>query len=306
MSWIVLAFCGPVLWAASTHIDKYLVERFFKDSGVGALLIFTALIGLLGLPPIATFVDVFSLGPTGIVVTALSGLMYLTAIYFYLRALQQEEASVIAPLFQTSTLFTYAIAYVVLRESLSWVQLAGGVLVMASAAVASYEPGGRRRFKWSVVAPILVCTATIAASAVMFKFFAVHDAFWPVTFWSFAGQAVFGAGLLAVPRVRRQFLGMFKEHPGAVIGINAANELINLGGGLAARYASLLGPISLVQAIGGTTAFFVYVSGVILSLFAPKLAHEDMSRGALLRKGAAVALIVAGVILMGAEQGGGR
>jgi len=59
-----------------------------------------------------------------------------------------------------------------------------------------------------------------------------------------------------------------------------------------------------VQAIGGTTSFFVYVFGAILSLFAPKLGHEDMSRPALLRKGAAVALIVAGVILMGGEQGG--
>src|SRR5262249_14235603 len=156
-------------------------------------------------------------------------------------------------------LFTYAIAYFVLHESLNGVQLAGGALVMASAAVSSYEPAGRRRFRLSVVAPILVCTATIAASAVMFKFFAVRDAFWPVTFWSFAGQAVFGAVLLAIPHVRRQFLGMFREHPGAVMGINAANELINLGGGLAARYASILGPISLVQAIGGTTSFFVYV-----------------------------------------------
>ena len=35
MNWLLLAFLGPVLWAVSTHIDKYLVERFFKDSGVG-------------------------------------------------------------------------------------------------------------------------------------------------------------------------------------------------------------------------------------------------------------------------------
>jgi len=302
VSWIALAFCGPVLWAVSTHIDKYLVERFFKETGVGTLLIFTSLIGLAGLPIIWAFVDVFSIGTTGVIVTSVSGLLYMTAMYFYLRALQQEEATTIAPLFQTSTLFTYAIAYVVLHESLTMLKLAGGALVMASAAVSAYEPGGLGRFKWSIVGPILLCTATVAATAVMFKYFAVHDAFWPVTFWSFAGQAVFGAALLAIPRVRRQFLGMFREHPGAVIGINAANELINLGGGLAARYASLLGPVSLVQAIGGTTSFFVYVFGVILSLFAPKLAHEDVSRPALLRKGIAVALIVAGVILMGGES----
>jgi drug/metabolite transporter (DMT)-like permease len=225
-------------------------------------------------------------------------------MYFYLRALQQEEASVIAPLFQTSTLFTYAIAYVVLHESLTGTRLVGGVLVMASAAVASYEPGHRHRFKTWVVLMILACTATLAASSVIFKLFALEDAFWPVTFWSFAGQAVFGAIMLLIPRVRRDFIGMFGKDPGAVIAINGANELINLGGGLAARYASLLGPVSLVQAIGGTTSFFVFVFGVLLSLFLPKYGREDLSTRSLIQKGVAVALIVAGVILMGGSDGG--
>lgn len=301
MTWILLAFCGPVLWAASTHIDKYLVERFFKDSGVGALLIFTALIGLFGLPFIAAFVDVFAIGATGIAVTTLSGLLYLTAMYFYLRALQQEEATVIAPLFQTSTLFTYAIAYFVLHERLTGTRLLGGLLIVASAAAISYEPGHRHRFKLGIVAPILACTATLAASSVIFKFFAIKDAFWAVTFWNFAGEALFGAVMLMVPRVRRDFLGMFTKSPGAVIGINAANELINLGGGLAARYASLLGPVSLVQAIGGTTSFFVFAFGVILSLFFPKLGRENLSRESLAQKGVAVILIVAGVILIGGD-----
>src|SRR5665213_3301292 len=113
MTWLLFAFCGPVLWAASTHIDKYLVERFFKKTGVGTLLIFTSLIGLIGLPIIWTFVDVSVIGSVGITVTSLSGLLYMIAMYFYLRALQQEEATTIAPLFQTSALFTYAIAYFV-------------------------------------------------------------------------------------------------------------------------------------------------------------------------------------------------
>jgi drug/metabolite transporter (DMT)-like permease len=122
-----------------------------------------------------------------------------------------------------------------------------------------------------------------------------------VTFWNFAGEALFGAVMLAIPRVRRDFLGMFKKSPGAVIGINAATELINLGGGLAMRYASLLGPVSLVQAIGGTTSFFVFAFGVILSLFFPKLGRESLSRESLVQKGVAVILIVAGVMLIGGE-----
>jgi len=302
MNWIALAFCGPLLWAISTHIDKYLVEKYFKESGVGALLIFTSLIGLAALPFIAAFQDVMSLGRTGILVTTTSGLMYLTAMYFYLRALQQEEASVIAPLFQTSTLFTYAFAYFVLGEALTPVKIAGGLLIAASAVTVTYEPGRRHRFKFGIVALLLLCTATLAASSVIFKVFAIKDAFWPVAFWTFAGEAVFGAVMLLWPGVRRDFLGMFAKSPGAVMGINAANELINLGGGLAARYASLLGPVALVQAIGGTTSFFVFVIGVLLTLFFPNLGREDLSRRSLIRKSLAVVYIVAGVILIGGNS----
>jgi uncharacterized membrane protein len=299
VSWIALAFCGPVLWAVSTHIDKYLVDKFFRDTGVGTLLIFTSLIGLIGLPIIWAFTDVFVIGTTGVWVTALSGLLYMTAMYFYLRALQQEEATTIAPLFQTSTLFTYAIAYFVLHETLTAPRIIGGLLIVASAVVIAWDPKRRHKFKLPTVLLILACTATLAVSAVIFKLFAIQDAFWPVTFWNFAGEAVFGAVMLAIPYYRREFLGMFAKNPGAVIGVNAANELINLGGGLAARWASLLGPVSLVQAIGGTTSFFVFLFGVLISLFFPKFGREDLSGSSLIQKGIAVALIVAGVIMIG-------
>ena len=42
MTWLVFAFSGPVLWAISTHLDKYLVEKYFKQGDVAMLLFFTA------------------------------------------------------------------------------------------------------------------------------------------------------------------------------------------------------------------------------------------------------------------------
>ena len=39
MSWLVFALSGPILWAISTHLDKYLVERYFKDTDVMVLLV---------------------------------------------------------------------------------------------------------------------------------------------------------------------------------------------------------------------------------------------------------------------------
>jgi hypothetical protein len=82
-----------------------------------------------------------------------------------------------------------------------------------------------------------------------------------------AGQPAFGCAFLAFQSFRKDFRRILTSSTGAVIGINAANELINLGGGLGTRYALVLAPMSLVQAAGSTTTVFVFVFGVALSFF---------------------------------------
>src|SRR5208282_3983481 len=120
MSWLVFAFSGPVLWAISTHFDKYLVEQYFKHSDVAVLLLFTAFY-----EPAIT-----SPGLGSIALIMCSGILYIGALLFYLRALQSEEASVVSPFFQAAPLFGYVLAYLFLGETLSIQQMAGGALIV--------------------------------------------------------------------------------------------------------------------------------------------------------------------------------
>jgi len=53
--WLLFAFSGPILWAASTHIDKYLVDKYFRHSDTAVLMVFTALLGVVALPVIWAF-----------------------------------------------------------------------------------------------------------------------------------------------------------------------------------------------------------------------------------------------------------
>jgi drug/metabolite transporter (DMT)-like permease len=106
VSWVVFAFSGPVLWAISVHLDKYLVDRFFKESNVAVLLLFTALVGVLLLPFIWFFEpSVTAPGAGSIALIILAGIFYMTGIWLYLLSLQGEEASVVAPYFQAGPLF---------------------------------------------------------------------------------------------------------------------------------------------------------------------------------------------------------
>ena len=300
MAWLVFAFSGPVLWAISTHFDKYLVERFFKHTDVALLLLFTAFIGVLTLPFIAYFEPEFaSIPPRSIALIVLSGILYMGAMLFYLRALQSEEASVVAPFFQAVPLFGYVLAYFFLGETLSLRQMAGGAMIVAGTLSVSLRlDGGARVFKLRLALLMLACGLAAALSGLIFKIFAIEVEFWTTTFWMFVGEAIFGIALLCFGAYRKQLATMLRKNVAALLTINGSNELVNLGGTLGNRYALMLAPLSLVQAIGSTTTLFVFAFGVGLSIFFPGVGRETLSLREMLQKGVAALFVAAGVALV--------
>jgi uncharacterized membrane protein len=300
MSWLLFAFSGPVLWAISVHFDKYLVERFFKQSNVAVLLLFTAFVGLVLLPFIWFFEpSVLRPGLGSIALIMLSGIFYMTAMLFYLRALQSEEASVVAPFFQASPLFGYALAYLVLGETLSGRQMAGGAMIIIGALIVSLRFGHLGGgFKARLAMLMLACGFIMALSGLIFKIFALKVEFWTTIFWMFVGEAIFGAALLMVTAYRREFLELLRCNTAALLSINASNELINLGGSLGNRFALTLAPLSLVQAVGSTTTLFVFAFGIVLSLLYPRFGRENLSGRELAQKGIAALFVAAGVALV--------
>jgi uncharacterized membrane protein len=298
--WLLYAFSGPLLWAASTHIDKYLVDKYFRHSDTAVLMVFTAFLGVFALPLIWLFEPkVLALPWLATGVMTVSGILYMGAMLFYLRAIQSEEASVVAPLFQANILFTFALGLIFLHEMPRWSALAGAGLIVTGAIGLSLDKHLHLgSFKPRLVALMLGATFVLACSSVVFKFFAVNDEFWSTTFWTFVGEGIFGAVILAIPAYRRQFMTLLRRNPGAVMGVNAANELINLGGGLGVRFASLLAPVALVSAISATTTFFVFLFGILLTQFFPKLGREELSARNVIQKGLGGLLIMAGVVLI--------
>ena len=299
--WLLFALSGPVLWAASTHIDKYVVERYFRDSDTAVLMVFTALIGIVLLPPIWYFEpDVIRLPARDVGVMIASGVCYMAAMLFYLRAIQSEEASVVASLFQTTTLFTYLFAWLVLGEVLTATEVGGALLIVAGALLASFDVAARSPgLKLRLVITMLACTGTLALASVIFKFFAVGERFWATTFWTNVGDVLFGFGIVAVPAYRRQLVELCRRSAAPLLAINGANELINLGGGLGVRFALLFAPAALVSAISSTTTLFVFLFGIVLTRFFPTLGREDLSWRNLAQKAAAAVLIAAGVAVIG-------
>jgi hypothetical protein len=114
----------------------------------------------------------------------------------------------------------------------------------------------------------------------------------------FAGEALYGVAILCIGHYRRQFFDLVRSNGGALIAINASNELINLGGGLANRYALIFAPMAMVQVVGSTTTLFVFLIGVILTLVAPSISRENLSAREFVQKGIAALLVAIGVALV--------
>lgn len=299
MTWLFFAFLGPILWAISTHFDKYLVEKYFKHGSTAVLMVFTAIIGLVILPFIWFFdSSVINIPLASMAVIATSGILYMGAMYFYLQALQSEEASTVAPFFQAAGIFGLILGYIVLGEKLTLPQIAGVLSIIAGATLLSFQFGAKKhKVKIRLVLLMLACAMALALNSLIFKFFSIQDDFWSTNFWSFVGQAVFGIVLMISAANRKQLVAMLRINTNAVLSINGANELINLGGGLGMRYALILAPIGVVQAISSTTPFFVLLFGIIISIFLPKLGREDLGRTSLIQKLVATVLVIIGVML---------
>jgi hypothetical protein len=146
---------------------------------------------------------------------------------------------------------------------------------------------------------MLACAFTLALSTAIFKVFAIQGEFWTTTAWTSVGQALFGLLFLLQASTWRQLIAMAHGGGALVAMVNAANEVINLAGSLSQRYALVLAPFSLVQAVGSTAPLFVFLFGVALSLINPRLVKGDLSPWTLLAKATAAVLVVAGVSLIG-------
>jgi multidrug transporter EmrE-like cation transporter len=238
---------------------------------------------------------VIDLDAGSIALMTLLGVLYMSAMYFYLQALQSEEASVIAPFYQASPLFGYALGHLVLGERLTPTQMIGGTLIISGALLVSLRSGGRSGHGLRRCVHLRVRLGAELAD--------LQDIC--------RARAVLGDDVLDVRGrgdLRRRLAGHRLVSPAVhriapvqyrrSVDDQRANELINISGALGNRYALVLAPLSLVQAIGSTTTLFVFIFGIALTLLFPRLGRESLSRRELLQMGAAAVLVAAGVALV--------
>ena len=281
MSWFLIALIGPVLLAIANHTDKHIIEKYLKGGAVGSLIIFSALFGIVALPIVFAFhPDVFHISFFHAAALAFGGiLVVLGAGLCYFYALQKDEVTYVVPFYQTIPVFGFILGYFILGETITHVQMIASVIIILGALVLSFEFGDTIRFKKEVVVLMLTASLLYAISSIIFKVVALHDGFWISTFWSLVGKVFTGIFFfLCIKSYRMQFLAMIKENKIAVLGLNSLSETLFIISESVTAYATLLAPIVLVLLVNAFQPVFVFILGIILTLFFPHLGEESISR----------------------------
>jgi drug/metabolite transporter (DMT)-like permease len=301
MAWLWLTLVAQLLFSVGVHVDKHLLVRWFRGAAPGSLILFSALFAFVALPVLLVVAATSPwIAPSHAVLLLGGGFLNITGVVLSLYAVQRDEASVVATLFQMMPVFTYVLAYVVLGESMTGLQVLAGLLVMAGAVVASLDLRRERpAFRGDVLLRMALACLLLATNAVLFKRVALEEDFWVSTFWSYVSLAIAGVVLFAVVATyRRQFLRTLRENRLPVIGLNAANELLAVVGYVMISYATLLAPVAMVSLVGAFQPLMVFGLGVLLTFVAPRFVHEDLSRRRVVQKLVAMAIVAVGTVLL--------
>jgi drug/metabolite transporter (DMT)-like permease len=291
---------APALWGLVNHVDKYIISKYFTGKGVGSLVRFTSLSGFIFSLFIVGFnPSVLHFNYISAIIIAVSGALLVASFIPYLHALESEEASMVTALFQLIPVFGYFLALIFLNEYLSIRQILASLLIIVGSMLISIDFSERIRLKAKPFFLMTLSAVMIAVNVLIFKIIALESNFWGTAFWEYVGATLFGVFLFTCIKLyRRQFFATIAKSKIKVLGLNFFSELLNIFAKLLANFASLLAPLALVWVVNGFQPLIVFIYGIIITIFLPKIGRETLSRKIIFQKLSSIAIIFIGVFFL--------
>lgn len=303
MTWFIVALIAPFIWSIINHTDKYLISKYFKDGGVGALMIFVGVIAVpLGLAILYLYPDVLNIPNFDIFILILSGILYNLAVLFYLYALEEEDASLVIPFWQLSPVFAYILGIFILGEKLTPIQTVGSIITLFGAILISVEIGEDSKLKLRKKAVILMILSSvcIALENVIFKKASIGESFfWQSIFWNQVGMFIFGIFCFLHNPYRKSFFKTLRENGLSITTLNVLEQIGETIGIIVNYFAVLLAPAALITLVTySAQPLFVFLLGILLTILFPKFIKENISKRHLITKFVAILIMMIGVFLV--------
>ncbi len=280
MLWFFIALIGPFLYATTNYIDKFLLSKYFKEGGVGTILLFSSLLSAFALP-FLFFADrtVFNVDFLGIIALSIVGILNTMVLLCYLLAIEEEEASVAVVFYQLIPVFGCILGYFVLGETLTELQLIAIAIIILGTTVISFEIDSENKFKLRRKTIIFMVSAAFfwALGSVIFKSVALQENLWRSLFWEHLMLMLIGIGIFTFMRpLRNNFLHALRSNSKKILSLNILNESLFISGNIAVAFAYMLAPLGLVLLTESFQPIFVLAIGIFLTIFFPKISTEKI------------------------------
>lgn len=301
MKLIIYMLIAEMLWSLGNYIDKYLLTKYLKGSGIGSLLIFSSLIALLVLP-ILYLIDPLIAVPSNMdkLLLMSTGIIYATIwLLPYFKALFIEDTSLVIALFQTVPVFSYILAYLLLGESLTNGQIWGGLVIIVG-AIALVVDVKNFRLNYQVLGLMLLSSFGVALASTLFKFVASKGLSFTVSlFWEYCGIVLAALFYLVfIKSYREQFLRLLKLNSSRTLLINSFNEILNIIAKTLVYLTAASMPVALTWLVSSVQPLLTLVLGFILTTLFPWFAKESIEGSAVLQKLLGIVIMGVGTIIL--------
>ena len=297
---LAIGIAAAFVWSITNLVDKYLVDKYSSDGNVGGVLLLSCFfpVTLLLVSLLVVGGEVINLPVNEVLILLLTGLLMVLWIFFYLKALSEDDASVVMTLLVLAPFFSLIFGQIILNEFLTSAELIAGGLMVLGALTVVYEPKAGK-FKWKVLGYAFAASVLTALMLSLFKFVALEGGTWESLFWRSMGMVLVGLMIyLFVQSYRNNFHTFIKHHFTKGFGLNATNESLTLVGDTLFAVAILFAPLALVQTTEAYQPIFVLLMILIINRFGWRIVTENLEKRILLQKAIGFLLVLGGTITL--------
>lgn len=299
---VFLTIFASFLWGVTNHIDKFMISGIDESgSSVKTLLVFSTLVAGIILSPIWLIASKFSIGISNIslLCVLLSSFIYILATYFYFKALEKNDASIVVVMFQLIPVFSYILALIFFKENLALQQIIGSILIILSAVLISFDFEERNnKGKWLALILMALSSLLYATYFFLFDIGIRNSSYNSCAFWLQIGFLIQGIILICFKSYRSTFIKAIKNNGQKYISLNITNEVINLIANLLVNFANVTIPLALANVLNGFQGAFVFILGVIGVKLLPKYFKENISKKIVVQKISCIIISIIGLIIM--------
>lgn len=298
---LIAIFASAFLFAISNHTDKFLVDDNREESSTESVLVFSTIVAgpIMLLIMLAYAGFSVSFNTTTILLAVLSAIFYTLANFFYFRALEKGDTTVVAAMFQLIPIFTFGLSAIFFQEFLTVSQMIGGAIIIAAAVVISVDLKDlKNRHNYQILWLMTLSSLFYAAFFKLFEVAAKTNDYNSTSVFFQLGLSLTGLFFWTLPKYRREFIKSIKRNGKTFVGLNVFNEIINAVAAQLANYAVLFLPLAIVNTLNGFQPAFVLILGLIGAKLWPKIFTDKISRAEMVKKIICILVSLVGLYVM--------